>query len=368
MKPIFFFNLLILLVFISCKRNDSVDIVVIDIADKIVQPKHYIVTKTVDPLIIDGIADEPGWEQSSFSDYFIDIEGVKKPKFDTRFKMLWDDTFIYVYGELQEPYIWGDLTERDAIIYYNNDFEVFIDPTGTGVNYGEVEINALGTVFDLLLNKPYKVGGKAIIHWNLNELKSAVHIEGTLNDHSDVDSMWTVEMAIPLIALLEPRTDKLIPPLEGEQWRMNFSRVAWEHYIVDGKYQKKKENGKLLPESNWVWSNQKVINMHEPEKWGYLQFTHQSSLEGIEFKKDEDLIVKQIAFALFRETQFGSLKNLLENDAGYSKNVMAKLSEDEMITATFYKTLLGFEYKLKSPWTRKIFAINEEGILKLLDE
>jgi hypothetical protein len=355
---------MLFLVFYSCK-NDS-DALVVELADKIVQPKHYIVTKADKPLNIDGIANEQDWNHSLYSDYFIDIEGVKEPKYDTRFKMLWDDTFIYVYAELEEPYIWGDLTERDAIIYHNNDFEVFIDPTGTGMNYGEVEINALGTVFDLLLNKPYKVGGKAIMHWNLNEMKSAVHIEGTVNDNSDVDSMWTVELAIPLVALLEPRTDKLIPPVEGEQWRMNFSRVAWEHYIIDGKYQRKRENGKLLPESNWVWSNQKVINMHEPEKWGYLQFTHQSSIEGIEFKEDEDLITKQIAFALFRETRFGSLKNLLENDPGFKKQVIAKFSESESINTAFHKTLMGFEYSLKSPTTGKSFAIDHEGILKLI--
>lgn len=357
---------LIFLALYSCKSDSNT--IVVDLSDMIVNPKHYIVTKSAEPLKIDGFANETDWDHSLFSDYFIDIEGVKEPKYDTRFKMLWDDKFIYIYAELEDPYIWGDLTKRDDIIYYNNDFEVFIDPSGKGINYGEVEINALGTVFDLLLNKPYRVGGKAIIHWNLNEMKSAVHIEGTLNDNSNVDSLWTVELAIPLKALLEVKSGKPLPPVEGEQWRLNFSRVAWEHYIINGKYQKKKENGKLLPESNWVWSNQKVINMHQPEKWGYLQFTHQTTLDGIEFKEDEDLITKQIAFALFRETRFGSMKDLWEIDQGYNKKVNAKASEAKMVDATFYKTLSGFEYTVRSPRTGKSYVINEEGILKTLDK
>ena len=31
------------------------------------------------------------------------------------------------------------------------------------------------------------------------------------------------------------------------------------------------------PERNWVWSPQGVINMHYPERWGYLQFTRQAT-------------------------------------------------------------------------------------------
>src|SRR5262249_23844236 len=59
------------------------------------------------------------------------------------------------------------------------------------------------------------------------------------------------------------------PPKDGDQWRVNFSRVEWEHEIVEGKYRKVK--GK--DEDNWVWSPQGVIDMHRPERWGYVQFS-----------------------------------------------------------------------------------------------
>lgn len=60
-----------------------------------------------------------------------------------------------------------------------------------------------------------------------------------------------------------------IPPRDGDQWRINFSRVQWRHEVKDGKYQKVKGT----KEDNWVWSPQGVINMHRPETWGYLQFS-----------------------------------------------------------------------------------------------
>ena len=45
------------------------------------------------------------------------------PYFDTQVKMLWDDKFMYFYTEMQESHIWGNLTERDAVIFYNNDLK-----------------------------------------------------------------------------------------------------------------------------------------------------------------------------------------------------------------------------------------------------
>ncbi|NOS71085.1 MAG: carbohydrate-binding family 9-like protein [Verrucomicrobia bacterium] len=93
-------------------------------------------------------------------------------------------------------------------------------------------------------------------------------MRGTVNNSADTDAGWTVELAFPWKALGEFAGRKT-PPAEGEQWRINFSRVEWLTEIVDGKYRK-------LPgkkEDNWVWSPQGIIDMHRPEKWGYVQFT-----------------------------------------------------------------------------------------------
>jgi hypothetical protein len=337
----------------------------VDVSKDLVIPKHYIVTKTTDKIDIDGLADEPSWKTALFSDKFIDIEGVKKPKYDTQVKMLWDNDYLYVYAEMKEPHIWGNLKQRDTIIYYNNDFEVFLDPSSTGIGYGEVEINALNTVWDLYLNKPYRIGGKANFEWNLNDLKSAVKIYGTLNNPNDIDSHWTVEIAIPLKPLIGLKNRPKSIPKEGEQWRINFSRVQWDHDIVNGKYDRKKANGKYLREYNWVWSNQKVINMHEPEKWGFLQFTEQSTSKNIDYIEDVDLLIKQTAFALFRNTRYGDLKHLLSNSQGFTQKLEVNYSANKQTKAFFYKTNFGFEYKLSSQ--NKTYIINQEGVLKLIE-
>jgi hypothetical protein len=240
-------------------------------------PENYVVYHTDNSPVIDGNIDKLVWQQTKWTNEFVDIEGNKKPKpaYATRVKMLWDDSCLYIAAQIAEPQVWATLRNHDDIIFRDNDFEVFIDPTNTAQPYFEIEINALNTIFDLLLNKPYREGGKPFIGWDLSGLRSAVKIQGTLNDPSDQDKGWTVEMAIPFKSIC--LANKCTPD-EGTIWRINFSRVEWDTKIVNRNYIKLKDSaGKLLPEHNWVWSPQGVINMHYPERWGYLQFSRQAS-------------------------------------------------------------------------------------------
>ena len=191
-----------------------------------------------------------------------------RPTFRTRAKMLWDDTYFYIGAELVEPHLWATITQHDAVIFHENDFEFFIDPNGDNHEYYEFEINALGTGWDLLLPRPYKDGGKAVNDWEIAGLKSAVHLDGTLNVVTDTDRGWSVELAVPWSALGE-LARRASPPADGDQWRVNFSRVQWALEVVNGAYRKVKDR----KENNWVWSPQHVINMHRPETWGYVQFS-----------------------------------------------------------------------------------------------
>lgn len=364
MKPTIY--LMLLFVAFSCINNSSrKNSVFIDVNKDVLTPRNYIIPKAEKPLNIDGLADETAWDGADFSQAFIDIEGDKTPTYETRMKMLWDDDFLYVFANMEEPHVWGNLRQRDTIIFYNNDFEVFIDPDGSTYAYGEIEINVLNTVWDLLLDKPYRVGGIPIFHWNLDELKSAIHIDGTLNNPNDIDEGWSIEIAIPMKALVELKGQRSSLPEDGEQWKMGFSRVNWQFDVKNGRYDRKKVEGKYLPEYNWVWSPQLVINMHEPEKWGIVQFTSKNSSEGVKLINDDDLLIKQTAYALFRHARFGSLKNLAENKAGFEQSIEARYSENEAsVVANYFKTNLGFEIKLKSSKTGVVYIINEQGILK----
>lgn len=240
-------------------------------------PEKYVAHRSIASLKVDGKLDEESWQKASWSNDFVDIEGdyaPAPPYRQTRVKMLWDDDYLYIGAEMIEPHIWATYTERDAVIFHENDFEVFIDPDGDSHNYYELEINALGTIWDLILLKPYRDGGPALNAWDIRGLKSAVHIYGTLNDPTDKDEKWTVELAFPWKMLKEAARPNRRPE-DGEQWRINFSRVHWRIQAENGVYVKEinPATKKSFPEFNWVWSEQGKIAMHQPETWGYVQFT-----------------------------------------------------------------------------------------------
>ena len=235
-------------------------------------PKTYSAIKIKNPITIDGRAAEIDWQKAEWSSDFVDITHADDlmPTLQTRVKMLWDDQHLYLYAEMQEPHIWADIVQHDAIIYHNNDFEVFIKPSSQQEIYYELEVNPLNTILDLAMTKPYRYNGEALIHWDLKGLKSAVHHQGTLNNPNDTDQYWSVEMAIPFQSILAFGKGK--KPVANSQWQINFSRVQWQHSVENGIYQRKKLHNKLLEEHNWVWSPIGIINMHYPERWGYVQF------------------------------------------------------------------------------------------------
>ena len=162
-------------------------------------PQQYACLRAGQPPVIDGQLDDPVWATAPWTRTFVDIEGDAKPlpPLGTRAKLLWDDRFFYVAAILEEPHVWATLTERDSVIFQDNDFEVFIDPDGDTHEYYELEINARGTVWDLFLVRPYRDGGPALHGWDIAGLKSAVVVDGTLNDATDRDRDWSVEIAMP---------------------------------------------------------------------------------------------------------------------------------------------------------------------------
>lgn len=236
--------------------------------------RHYQANRTAAPPVIDGKLRDPVWERTGWSETFVDIEGSSRPvpRWASRFKLAWDSGYLYVALAMDEPDLWATLTQRDAVIYHDNDIELFVDPDGDGLRYFELEVNALNTAWDLFLLKPYRDGGLGDNSWDIAGLQSAVGLEGTINQPGDRDGGWTLELAIPWQAFSDSGRTR-VPPRRGDQWRVNFSRVEWDLDVIDGKYRKRPTDPAVKhPEHNWVWSPQGAINMHAPERWGVVTF------------------------------------------------------------------------------------------------
>ena len=343
---ILFFGVLFLLCF-SCAQPPLTSL------DSDPLPKLYISKKTKESPLIDGLEDTL-WDKASWTDLFIDIEGDRNPKYETRVKMLWNDRALYILAQMEEPHIWGNLKQRDTVLFYNNDFEVFIDPNGDTHDYMELEINALNTVWDLFLNKPYLNKNKVDNQWDIVELQSAVSYNGTLNDPTDVDQGWTLEIALPWKSLVRGNKGDIIP--SNQFWRINFSRVNWDFSLKNGKYRRKKDlNGEYLTEYNWVWSPQWAINMHLPEFWGFVYFSDEETAPDVTHPKEAALILWM--YRNFRKQQ------ALEKNETYMSETPKALFENEEVV--FEKKIFNDTvfWETFNPHDKKIYKIRVDGKL-----
>ncbi len=334
-------------------------------------PLSYKICQTKDALKMDGILNEADWKAAKWSAPFVDIEGDKKPlpRYNTRFKMLWDKQNLYIAAELEEPHIWSYLSLRDTIVYHDNDFEVFIDPDGDTHNYFEIEVNALKNIFDLFMNRPYRNGGRALINWNVEKLAVGVHIDGTLNKPVDKDKKWVIEMAIPFKSV--SLGDTLQVPVHNSIWRLNFSRVEWDTEVINNRYVKKKDakTRKPLPEHNWVWSPQGVINMHYPERWGYVQFIASPPTEvvsSVEIPASE-AVKKILWLTYYKQQHFRAVKKSFARSFNDLKMVNdAYEIGNAVYLLTLESTAHSFEATLKDKLTGIGWRINQDGLLTTL--
>lgn len=260
---------------------------------------HYTAYRTRQAIEVDGRLDEAAWGRVPRSPRFVDLVSGGRTLYDTRAAVLWDDQNLYVGFWIEEPFVEADLAERDSPIYENNDVEVFI--AGRDVYY-EFEINALGTIYEVLFvwEDAYERGGYSTTPelrrdhdlvrpfpgvglrnhprgsrigswaWDFSGLRSAVWIDGTLNDNRDRDRGWTVELAFPWQGMeLLARGDGLaLPPEDGDVWRMHFSR-----------FNQYREAPPARDSGGWAWSPHRVWDSHVPECFPYVHFSSRDVTE-----------------------------------------------------------------------------------------
>lgn len=260
---------------------------------------HYTAHRALGPLTIDGRLDEESWKLAPRSPRFADLVKGQPGIHDTRAAVLWDDQCLYVGFWVEEPMVRATLTERDAPIYSNNDCEVFI--AGQDAYY-EFEINALGTIYEVFFiwdeayertgysKMPEFAKGKPKVvpfngvgmsdhprgmrtgywNWDFPGLKTAVHVDGTLNQDEDRDRGWTVELAFPWQGLepLAMPEGRSLPPRDGDVWRMDFSR-----------FNQYKEAPPSEDPGGWAWSPHGVWDSHVPECFPFIHFSTRSVRE-----------------------------------------------------------------------------------------
>jgi hypothetical protein len=265
-----------------------------------IQVAPYACLRASGPIVIDGVPGEAAWSKAPKSRRFVDMITGRPGFLETRSALLWDDTSLYVAFWAEEPFVEAKLTKRDDIIFLENDVEVFID----GVDaYYEFEINALNTVyevfyiwrdaykrkfntaeFDVFSRQAYTFGGNAdrraqwfwrgthprglrwaFTDWDFPGLRTAVHVDGTLNESSDLDKGWTVELAFPWSGMTHLSNGRSLPPKDGDQWRIFLGR--FEKLAV----------GNAVASPSWSLDPIGDNDNHYPERFTQVRFSKKSA-------------------------------------------------------------------------------------------
>jgi hypothetical protein len=257
------------------------------------QIAHYTAYRVGTPPSIDGRLDEECWRRAPRSPRFVDLITGRRTIHDTCAAVLWDDTNLYIGFWVEEPHVAATLTERDSLVWTGNDVEVFI--AGQDAYY-EFEINALGTIYEVFFiwEAAYERGGYSrapefrrdhpqvqpfngvgftdhprgprigFWNWDFPGLQSAAYVDGTLNDDTDRDRGWTVELAFPWAGMrwLAQGDGRALPPRDGDTWRMDFSR-----------FNQYREAPPAEDSSGWAWSAHGAWDSHIPECFPFIHFS-----------------------------------------------------------------------------------------------
>lgn len=246
---------------------------------------------------IDGRLDEAIWTRVPRSRAFVDLISGQETRYRTQVAITWDDERFYLGYWIEEPKVVATFIQRDDPIWQDNDVEFFV--AGDDAYY-EFEINAHGTIYEGLFIwkerfessglsrvpeldvtrkevvwQPFNGVGfqthprgerLAFLRWDCPGLESAVAIDGTLNDATDTDRGWTVEISVPWksLELLSRTQPRALPPEDGDVWRMDFSRFNTE-----------KAPAPAEDSGGWAWSHHGVWDSHIPECFTYVKFVRQ---------------------------------------------------------------------------------------------
>ncbi|MDO7173157.1 carbohydrate-binding family 9-like protein [Mariniflexile sp. AS56] len=179
----------------------------------------FKVSKTNSKITIDGKLDEAIWQNTEVRpfNHFFDVVKPTDQQ-NSKFRMLWDEENLYLFYECEDQYITARETVRDAEPYHDDCAEIFLIPVPESLDmHFCLEINLYKTSNDIVyLNNFYNNEFAPLKGFN-PEFEVEFTVDGTINDNSDIDKGWTMELAIPIKTF--KGVDRFFPVKAGSQWK-----------------------------------------------------------------------------------------------------------------------------------------------------
>ena len=216
----------------------------------------YEVKRAESQIVIDGKLDDKAWAAANTAELTFPWESQTGAKQKTVARLLWDDDNLYVSYDCEDADITANFTQRDDPTYRDDAVEIFINPRPTQQTtaYIGLEMNARGVLYDYLSVGVTEKSRLFFKRFNLDGVKVAASVNGTLNDRSDKDRGWSLEVSIPWVNFEELSKR----PSPGTSWSFNLNR--WDGVEPDRRM------------SIWSDSMLERPGPHAPGRFGEMLF------------------------------------------------------------------------------------------------
>ncbi|RKR14428.1 carbohydrate binding protein with CBM9 domain [Maribacter vaceletii] len=250
-KGIIFLSLLISL---TCNAQDKKKL-------SLGEQPIFKVSKATSSVVVDGKMDEIIWKKTevgTFDNFYAAPEPNDKQK--STFRMLWGENSLYVFFEFEDKYLTVRETQRDGAPYFDDCAEIFIIPAPEALDthFGfELNLNKASNDF-VYFNNYYNNKNVALKSFNPN-FKAEVTYNGTINDNSDIDKGWTMELEIPLSVF--GFLGEVVPVEKGNIW--TFLALRQDRNDSEGN---RRSTSTQFPIADFS------KNVHQPTDFGFMQF------------------------------------------------------------------------------------------------
>ena len=221
----------------------------------------FKVSKATDSIVIDGKMDEASWNKTE-SRTFNYIYKVENPsdKQKSTLRMLWDETNLYLFYQFEDKYLTARETKRDGKPFFDDCAEIFIIPVPDSLDtHFGFELNINKAVNDFLYFNNYYKGNNIALKTFNPDFRAEVTYNGTINDNSDEDQGWTMEIEIPISVF--GFLGEFEPVQKGSKWA--FLAIRQDRNDMDGE---RRVTSTIFP----IYDIKKDV--HQPNRFGLMEF------------------------------------------------------------------------------------------------
>lgn len=216
---------------------------------------QYMVKRATGKIVIDGILDDADWAAAqSVGDFQFPWwkEGEKE---QTEVKLLWDDKFLYICYNCQDKHIWADHYDTNSATCLDDAAELFWNPNPSAADkYNMFEFNCIGNLLSVYNDQKVEILKHKILPPHIGQ-----SIKGTVNNDSDTDTGWILEVAIRFADY--PDLFNAKTPKDGDMWKIGLNRCGGK---INEQY------------SQWSPSQTPQPNFHAPKDFGKIIFSMQA--------------------------------------------------------------------------------------------